>query len=327
MCCTEWINNFLIFFPVWCQWCWGFLRPVADWFRCRNEPAVYGKTRITTETCHAITSLLSHGIHSRKHKDIFVFCIISQCWDGEGQWNPPMWKWGSVYPVNTMAADGLVRQGARASAAIVLTLFSRAIPVSASQRLNHLNLFSKCQVLPLLMNSWDMSMPVFFGFFHAQIFCSKVLILKTLVTSTVLCRYNASIFFLNPCNRHPIARPLGRGMGFLLWIQHWYSAEFLQSFMQYLIVLDRVVIALDCNLLKKIYRPCLIDTHCYICFVGLAPDYSNSIANTLELLLSCTEPLVCLHLSEPEVPFQVAEWLCVCGLVESARYCWTLLRQ
>ena len=34
---------------------------------------------------------------------------------------------------------------------------------------------------------------------------------------TVRCRYNAINFVQNPHNRHPIARPWGRGMGRLLW--------------------------------------------------------------------------------------------------------------
>ena len=34
---------------------------------------------------------------------------------------------------------------------------------------------------------------------------------------TVQCRYNAVNFLENPHNRHPIARPWGRGMGCLLW--------------------------------------------------------------------------------------------------------------
>ena len=35
---------------------------------------------------------------------------------------------------------------------------------------------------------------------------------------TVRCRYNAVNFLTNIHKRHPIAHPLGRGMGFLLWI-------------------------------------------------------------------------------------------------------------
>ena len=38
--------------------------------------------------------------------------------------------------------------------------------------------------------------------------------------NTVRCRYNAVNFLTNTHKRHPIARPLGRGMGCILWIQH-----------------------------------------------------------------------------------------------------------
>ena len=65
---------------------------------------------------------------------------------------------------------------------------------------------------------------------------------------TVWCRYNAVNFLKNIHNRHPIARPLGRGMVCLLGIHHLSDIlpEFLQSFMQYLAILDRVITALDC---------------------------------------------------------------------------------
>ena len=66
--------------------------------------------------------------------------------------------------------------------------------------------------------------------------------------STVRCRYNAVNFLKNINKRHPIARPSGRGMGCLLWIQHLIDIlpQFLQLLMQYLIILNRVITALDC---------------------------------------------------------------------------------
>ena len=66
--------------------------------------------------------------------------------------------------------------------------------------------------------------------------------------NTVWCRYNAVNFLKNIHKRHPIARPLGRGMGCLLGIHHLSDIlpEFLQSFMQSLAILDRVITALDC---------------------------------------------------------------------------------
>ena len=51
-----------------------------------------------------------------------------------------------------------------------------------------------------------------------------------------------SVFKKNIHKRHR------RDMGCLLWIQHLFDIllEFLQSFMQYLTILDRVITALDC---------------------------------------------------------------------------------
>ena len=43
---------------------------------------------------------------------------------------------------------------------------------------------------------------------------------QPIISHTVRCRYNAVNFLTNIHKRHPIARPLGRGMGCLLWIQH-----------------------------------------------------------------------------------------------------------
>ena len=39
-------------------------------------------------------------------------------------------------------------------------------------------------------------------------------------TCTLQYRYNAVYFLTNIHKRHPKTRPLGRGMGCLLWIQH-----------------------------------------------------------------------------------------------------------
>ena len=66
--------------------------------------------------------------------------------------------------------------------------------------------------------------------------------------STVRCRYNAVNFITNSHKRHPMARPLGQGMGCLLWIQHLIDimSQFLQLLMQNLTILDRVIKALDC---------------------------------------------------------------------------------
>ena len=61
---------------------------------------------------------------------------------------------------------------------------------------------------------------------------------------TVCCRYNTVNFLKKNIHKgHPIARPLGRAMGCLLWIQYLIDIlpEFLQLFMQYLTILDRVI--------------------------------------------------------------------------------------
>ena len=64
------------------------------------------------------------------------------------------------------------------------------------------------------------------------------------------CRYNAVNFLQNYHNRHPIARPWGRGMGGLLWV--WNLIYFLllqlQCPMYYRDKLDRVIMALHCTL-------------------------------------------------------------------------------
>ena len=66
--------------------------------------------------------------------------------------------------------------------------------------------------------------------------------------NTVQCRYNAVNFPSNIHKRHPIARPLGRGMGCLWWKQHLIDnvPQFLELFMCYLTILGRVITALDC---------------------------------------------------------------------------------
>ena len=66
--------------------------------------------------------------------------------------------------------------------------------------------------------------------------------------NTVRCRYNAVNFLQNPHNIHPIAHPWGRGMGCILWAQIviYTLPQSLQWCMQYHVILDRVITALDC---------------------------------------------------------------------------------
>ena len=73
------------------------------------------------------------------------------------------------------------------------------------------------------------------------------------VVYTVRCRYNAVIFLKNINKRHPIARPLGRGMGCLLWIQDLIDIlpQFLQLLIQYLTTLHRVITALYCIVVRS----------------------------------------------------------------------------
>ena len=52
-----------------------------------------------------------------------VFCTVPLIWKGKSSWNPSSWMTRNYlsYTVNTMATDDLVMQGARWSAAMVLT--------------------------------------------------------------------------------------------------------------------------------------------------------------------------------------------------------------
>ena len=65
---------------------------------------------------------------------------------------------------------------------------------------------------------------------------------------TVRFRYNTVNFLTNIHKRHHIARPSERGMGCLLWVQLLIDIlpEFLKQFIQYLIILDRVITILEC---------------------------------------------------------------------------------
>ena len=68
---------------------------------------------------------------------------------------------------------------------------------------------------------------------------------------TVWCGYNAVNFLKNINKIHPIARPLERGMGCLLSIGHLIDIlpQFLQSLVQCLTILDRVITTLDCTMI------------------------------------------------------------------------------
>ena len=67
------------------------------------------------------------------------------------------------------------------------------------------------------------------------------------IVSTVQCCYNVVNSRKNINQRHPIACPLGLGMGCLLWIQHLSDVlpQFLQLLTQYLPIMDHVITAFD----------------------------------------------------------------------------------
>ena len=75
----------------------------------------------------------------------------------------------------------------------------------------------------------------------------KLVMAQFLDANTVQYRYNA-VNFLKNIKRHPITLLSRRGMEWLLWIQHLVEIfpQFLQLLMQYLIILDGIIAALDC---------------------------------------------------------------------------------
>ena len=78
---------------------------------------------------------------------------------------------------------------------------------------------------------------------------SVAMVLTSFYWITVRCHYSAVNFQKNIHKWHPIARPLGRATGCLLWIQHLIDnlPQFLQSLMQNLTIVDRVIMALECT--------------------------------------------------------------------------------
>ena len=71
--------------------------------------------------CHYINpSGMKYILENIKY--IFVIYIISHNWDSAGTWNLTLWKTNTYwsYVVNTMAADELAIQEARASKTVVL---------------------------------------------------------------------------------------------------------------------------------------------------------------------------------------------------------------
>ena len=71
---------------------------------------------------------------------------------------------------------------------------------------------------------------------------------------TVRCCYNTVNCLQNHHKRHPIARPLGRVMRYLLWVQTLIEilAQSLQWCVQYHVISECVITALDCMLLSTL---------------------------------------------------------------------------
>ena len=69
----------------------------------------------------------------RRHKNVSIIYIIPPSWIDTGSWNPSSCKTRSCLfcIVNIMAADGLATQGARASAAMLLTQLNQDNSVPA----------------------------------------------------------------------------------------------------------------------------------------------------------------------------------------------------
>ena len=80
--------------------------------------------------------------------------------------------------------------------------------------------------------------------------------------NTVWCCYNVMNFLQNIRERHPIARPSGRG---LLWGQPLIDIppQFLQRHVQYHVILDHDITALDC-----------IFINCHTCFLASTSNKS-----------------------------------------------------
>ena len=74
-------------------------------------------------------------LYFRKYNNIFAFSMISQHWNGTGNWNPSLWKTRNhlSYLVNTGVADDPVMQGARTSSTMVLAKLFWNLPVPAPQ--------------------------------------------------------------------------------------------------------------------------------------------------------------------------------------------------
>ena len=153
-------------------------------------------------------------------------------------------------------------------------------------------LWIRCIMLWWNVIYWDSSV-----YCRVRYHFSSVCVTVTEPHNTLRCRYNAVNFLKNIHKRHPIARPLGRGMGCLLWIHHLIHIlpEFLQLFMQYITIHDRVITALHCTLQSRLsdwlWSYSLV-VNCWWYFDELVQERRNSSALAMELCLSYTNPSI-----------------------------------
>ena len=142
---------------------------------------------------------------------------------------------------------------------------------------------------------------------------------------TMWCRYNAVNFLESIHKTHPVARPLRWGMGCLLWVQHLIDIppEFLQSFMHYLTILDRVITALDCMCYPTQPAESRLSAIHVVCITPIQPVASIFFCHSC-LLFSQLHPFFSVThvavISQPSTPILTLSsmfcvWApCMCGL-------------
>ena len=115
--------------------------------------------------------------------------------------------------------------------------------------------------------------------------------LKANKQHTARCRYNVVNFCPNPNKRHPIACPLGRVMGCLLWIKPLMHIlpQSLSYHMQNPVMMDLFITALDCTsglVLYKINYRYIYTLIIYVCQCLSLQNLAATMTAILELLCS-----------------------------------------
>ena len=89
------------------------------------------------------------------------------------------------------------------------------------------------------------SLPPFGPMIYEYVYVNLVYVYKH---NTMRCRYSAVCFLKNPHERHPIARPLGRAIGCLLWLPTLIHIllRSVQRCLQYHVMLDCVITTFHC---------------------------------------------------------------------------------